>query len=85
MGQNTDPEHKLRGYKAATHNPRVSDQARAHAQEEIDKFSSSQSGEDLHASNVKRGLKGAMHNKRVSGEAQQSARERLEEMGEPTE
>lgn len=41
------------------HNPRVSDQAKAHA-EEVRRYSSDQSGqsdEDRHTGNMKRGLK----------------------------
>ncbi|KAJ5886129.1 uncharacterized protein N7473_008803 [Penicillium subrubescens] len=68
MGRNSggSQENKLRGYKAATHNPRVSEQARAHAQQEADKMSNYGSDEERHEENVKRGLKAAMHNPRVS-------------------
>lgn len=44
---------------SALKNPNVSDQAKQHAQQELDKYESGQGGpeEDRHASNVKRGLK----------------------------
>lgn len=41
----------------AVKNARVSDQARAHAQEEIDKYEGAQSDEERHEGNMKRGLK----------------------------
>lgn len=39
------------------HNPRVSDQAKAHAEEEVRRYSSDQSDEERHTGNMKRGLK----------------------------
>ncbi|KAF3401986.1 hypothetical protein F1880_009807 [Penicillium rolfsii] len=78
-------ENKLRGYKAATHNPRNSEQARAHAQQEADKLSNYGSDEERHEENVKRGLKAAVHNPRVSEEGRRSAKDKLNGMGEPAE
>ncbi|GLI74833.1 hypothetical protein PoHVEF18_003081 [Penicillium ochrochloron] len=91
MGRNTggSQENKLRGYKAASHNPRVSEQARAHAQQEADKLSNYGSDEERHEErheeNVKRGLKAAMHNPRVSEGGRRGAKDKLNEMGEPAE
>lgn len=39
------------------HNTRVSDQAKAHAQEEVERYSGEQSDEERHEENMKRGLK----------------------------
>ncbi|KAJ5433448.1 uncharacterized protein N7458_012604 [Penicillium daleae] len=86
MGRNTgSDENKLRGYKAATHNPRVSNEAKAHAQQEAEKLSNYASDDDRHDENVKRGLKAAMHNPRVSEGGRRGAKDRLNEMGEPAE
>jgi hypothetical protein len=48
-------------FDRATHNPRVSEQARAHAQQEADKMSNYGSDEERHEENVKRGLKAYVH------------------------
>ena len=45
----------------ATHNPRVSNEAKAHAQQEADKLSNYGSDEERHDENVKRGLKAYVH------------------------
>jgi hypothetical protein len=57
------------GLKAAIHNPRVSDEAKANAQERLDERNAHQIG----------GLKAALHNPRVSDEAKADVREKLEE------
>ncbi|OOQ83633.1 conidiation protein Con-6 [Penicillium brasilianum] len=86
MGRNSgSSENKLRGYKAATHNPRVSNEARAHAQQEADKLSNYTSDEERHEENVKRGLKAAVHNPRVTESGRKGAKDKLNEMGAPAE
>ncbi|KAJ5101376.1 hypothetical protein NUU61_003598 [Penicillium alfredii] len=83
--QSGNAENKLRGYKAAISNPRVSEPAKSHAQEEISKFEGVQSDEDRHEGNVKRGLKAAMHNPNNTGAGRSQARGKLESMGEEVE
>lgn len=39
------------------HNPRVSEQAKQHAKEEMSRYSGEQSDEERHEGNMKRGLK----------------------------
>ncbi|KAJ5691925.1 hypothetical protein N7462_001348 [Penicillium macrosclerotiorum] len=78
-------ENKLRGYKAAVTNSRVSDEARSHAQQEIDQLSSSQDPSDRHEANMKRGLQAAMHNSRVTEKGRSAAQSKLDEMSGPAE
>lgn len=42
---------------SAISNPNVSEPAKSHAREELDRYESEQSDEDRHSGNVKRGLK----------------------------
>jgi hypothetical protein len=55
-----DTNHSSR-IDRASHNPRVSEQAREHAQQEADKLSNYGSDEERHEENVKRGLKAYVH------------------------
>ncbi|EDP47341.1 hypothetical protein KXW98_008895 [Aspergillus fumigatus] len=84
-----DPENVMRGYKATLRNPNVSQQAKQHAQQELDRYESgyatSKSEEDRHASNVKRGLKAATHNPNVTDMGKKQARDKLQAMGEQPE
>ncbi|KAF7173752.1 hypothetical protein CNMCM5623_006004 [Aspergillus felis] len=81
-----DPENVMRGYKATLRNPNVSDQAKQHAQQELDRYESGQatstSEDERHASNVKRGLKAATHNPNVTDMGKKQARDKLQAMGE---
>ncbi|KAJ5152701.1 uncharacterized protein N7482_009179 [Penicillium canariense] len=83
--QGGSEENKLRGYKAAVHNERVSEPAKHHAQEEVDRLSRHQNNDERHEQNVKRGLRSAIHNPRVTDEGRGSAAHKLEDMGEPAE
>ncbi|KAG2025254.1 hypothetical protein GB937_003016 [Aspergillus fischeri] len=92
-----DPENVMRGYKAfassanpnTLRNPNVSQEAKQHAQQELDRYESgdatSKSEEDRHASNVKRGLKAATHNPNVTDMGKKQARDKLQAMGEQPE
>ncbi|OJJ33261.1 hypothetical protein ASPWEDRAFT_174677 [Aspergillus wentii DTO 134E9] len=78
-------ENVARGYKATLKNPNVSNQAKKHAKEELDKYESDQSSseeETRHTGNVKRGLKAAMHNPNNTDVGKKQARDKLEKMGE---
>ncbi|KAF7136769.1 hypothetical protein CNMCM5793_006238 [Aspergillus hiratsukae] len=83
-GAGTHPENQIRGYKAALKNPNVSEQAKQHAKQELEKYESGQGGpeDERHASNVKRGLKAATHNPNVTDMGKKQARDKLEAMGE---
>ncbi|EER29553.1 hypothetical protein D8B26_003887 [Coccidioides posadasii str. Silveira] len=77
--------NKARGYKAAMHNPRVSEPAKQHAEERLHDIESTgqleqRDEEDKDQGNVARGLKAAAHNPRVSEQAKHEAEERLESM-----
>ncbi|KAJ5819576.1 hypothetical protein N7474_005167 [Penicillium riverlandense] len=83
MGRaNGNADNKLRGYKAAISNPRVSEPAKSHAREELDRYQGTQSDDDRLEGNVKRGLKAAMHNPNNTDVGRQQARDKLEAMGE---
>jgi len=77
--------NKARGYKAAISNPNVSDEAKQHAQEVLDKELrggninlGSDSGVD--PGNQARGYKAAMSNPNVSEEGKKAAEEKLKNM-----
>ena len=76
--------NKARGYKAAMHNPNVSEEAKEHSRQVLEEdlqggdVDMSERGKD--PGNVARGLKAATHNPNVSEEAKRSAEERLEDM-----
>ncbi|RHZ47007.1 Con-6 family protein [Aspergillus thermomutatus] len=79
-----DPENVRRGYKATLKNPNVSQQAKQHAQQELDRYEGGggSSEDERHATNVKRGLKAATHNPNVTDMGKKQARDKLEAMGE---
>ncbi|BDD63885.1 hypothetical protein MPDQ_003955 [Monascus purpureus] len=80
------PENKARGYKAAMKNPHVSQQAKQHAQDELNQIESSTAGgQERHEGNVKRGLKAATNNPNVTDYGKREARSKLEAMGEQVE
>ncbi|KAG8906809.1 hypothetical protein FRB99_006076 [Tulasnella sp. 403] len=82
----SEPHRIAGGYKAAMHNPRVSDEAKQHASQELNRLERSgdldydyqQSKPDP---NVTRGQKAAIHNPRVSEEAKSRLREDLDSKG----
>ncbi|EEP76909.1 predicted protein [Uncinocarpus reesii 1704] len=90
--QQLSPEeaaNKARGYKAAMHNPNVSEQAKKHSEQALHDIEGTGQPEQLQEAgeegkdpgNVARGLKAATHNPRVSQRAKEEAEERLERMG----
>ncbi|RMJ28818.1 conidiation protein Con-6 [Aspergillus sp. HF37] len=80
-------ENVIRGYKAAISNKNVSDQAKAHAQQELSKREegSTASADEQHERNVVRGLRAATHNPNVTDMGKKQARERLQGMQQETE
>ncbi|PGH18385.1 hypothetical protein AJ79_00452 [Helicocarpus griseus UAMH5409] len=76
--------NKARGYKAAMHNPNVSEQAKQHSREVLegglggDTGLTDEGGKD--PGNRARGLKAATHNPNVTEEGKKSAQEQLEDM-----
>ncbi|KAG1904300.1 Conidiation protein 6-domain-containing protein [Suillus fuscotomentosus] len=76
----------LRGYKAATSNPHVSEEAKKHAREVLDaagiqhELDTSHSEEE-HQHRVLAGYKAAIHNPNVSAAAKEHAREFLADSG----
>lgn len=87
MEREPSPENRARGYKASLHNPRVSQEAKRHAQHELEEVEKEMQAKGetpaaIHQENIKRGLRAAMHNPNVTQYGQDEARHRLEEMGE---
>ncbi|OJJ50632.1 hypothetical protein ASPZODRAFT_11496 [Penicilliopsis zonata CBS 506.65] len=88
MGSDDAPiEHKARGYKAAISNPHVSGPAKAHAQQELDRYDLEKTlGEgEKPVENVKSGLKAALSNPNNTEMGKMKARQKLESMGEEPE
>ncbi|KAJ3500480.1 hypothetical protein NLJ89_g9774 [Agrocybe chaxingu] len=92
----SDPSRVAAGYKAAIHNPRVSEETRERVQEKLDSLKGgvgaerSSSGEQFesedatagkNAGNVMGGYKATLKNPNVSAEAKENAREILEGHG----
>ncbi|OJJ47314.1 hypothetical protein ASPZODRAFT_15996 [Penicilliopsis zonata CBS 506.65] len=85
-----DRVNAMRGYKAAIHNPRVSDEAKAHAQDVLDnELGGDKPRHDLYAvrgdpqkdpMRIAAGYKAATKNPRNSEEGKQRASDRLDEM-----
>ncbi|TFY78957.1 hypothetical protein EWM64_g5060 [Hericium alpestre] len=78
--------HQLAGYKAALHNPRVSEKGKAHAREVLEASGLQAEKEpevshEEHMTHVLAGYKAALNNPRVSQEAKAHAREFLESQG----
>ncbi|KAL1958430.1 hypothetical protein VTO42DRAFT_4531 [Malbranchea cinnamomea] len=84
--------NQMRGYKAAAHNPRVSDKAKHHAEQILEEHSDVGTSNvqqdveedefgDKDPANVARGLKAAMHNPNVSKEGREEAERKLADMG----
>jgi len=79
------------GYKATLKNPNASEEAKAHAQKELDRmgvdadekadFQKSHGSEDLSNSHVIGGYKATLHNENSSEEAKEHARKMLKEAG----
>ncbi|KAI0703986.1 hypothetical protein C8Q76DRAFT_801766 [Earliella scabrosa] len=85
-----DEKRVAAGLKAAIHNPNVSDEAKARAQERLDDMTGNSGGEttaratDANGHELNRvlgGYKATLHNPRTSAEAKQHAREILEADG----
>ncbi|OAX39103.1 hypothetical protein K503DRAFT_740077 [Rhizopogon vinicolor AM-OR11-026] len=100
MGQTADPspptqgrsaadeaheKNVLRGYKAATSNPHVSEQAKQHAREVLEAAGIYQKldihSDEEHQHRVLAGYKAAIHNPNVSAEAKEHAKEYLSQSG----
>ncbi|KAJ6114288.1 hypothetical protein N7486_000066 [Penicillium sp. IBT 16267x] len=88
-----DRLNAMRGYKATLHNPRVSDEAKQHAQYMLDnEIGGDEPRKEIHAaqraassgnpSRVAAGYKAAQKNPRVTGEGKERAGEKLRGMGE---
>ncbi|PTU21611.1 hypothetical protein P175DRAFT_0500493 [Aspergillus ochraceoroseus IBT 24754] len=81
--------NSARGYKAALHNPRVSEDAKQHASKMLQEIHDEEARRKPYKSaepvkdpaRIAAGLKGAQHNPRVSGEGKHRATEKLHEMG----
>ncbi|WWC88787.1 uncharacterized protein L201_003700 [Kwoniella dendrophila CBS 6074] len=72
-GSQAEHEHRVMGgYKAALHNPNVSDEAKQHAQEVL------KEGEE-HEHRVLGGYKAALHNPNVSADAKEHAKDVLKD------
>ncbi|KAG0708339.1 Conidiation protein 6-domain-containing protein [Suillus ampliporus] len=78
-------KHVLRGYKAATSNPNVSEEAKQHAREVLEAAGIHQQlethSDEEHHIRVLAGYKAAIHNPNVSPEAKKHAREFLADNG----
>ncbi|BDD61009.1 hypothetical protein MPDQ_005836 [Monascus purpureus] len=90
-----DRVNAVRGYKATLHNPRVSDQAKQHAQDVLDnELQGDKPRQDLYSARgdpnkvgfrVAAGLKAAQKNPRNSERGKQRAGEKLDEMSRQSE
>ncbi|KAL4802492.1 Conidiation protein 6-domain-containing protein [Aspergillus unguis] len=77
-----------RGYKAALHNPRVSEESKRHASEMLEKLDDKGSQEEIYRrqekpkspNRVVAGLKAAQHNPLVGEEGRREAAEKLKKM-----
>ncbi|EAW14291.1 Con-6 family protein [Aspergillus clavatus NRRL 1] len=85
-----DRVNAMRGYKATISNPRVSNEAKQHAQDVLDnELHWNQPRQDLYAvrqqnkepNRVAGGLKAAQRNPRVTRSGKQSAGEKLDQLG----
>ncbi|WRT67671.1 uncharacterized protein IL334_004643 [Kwoniella shivajii] len=75
--QLSEHEHRvLGGYKAALHNPNVSEEAKQHAKEVLGQ---TEDKDDEHEHRVLGGYKAALHNPNVSADAKEHAKEVLKE------
>ncbi|KAI0741770.1 hypothetical protein C8Q80DRAFT_1221681 [Daedaleopsis nitida] len=69
------------GLKAAIHNPKVSNEAKAHAQERLEQMDQPSDTNGSLSNHVLGGYKATLHNPKTSLEAKQHAREILEAVG----
>ncbi|PYH77071.1 hypothetical protein BO82DRAFT_345786 [Aspergillus uvarum CBS 121591] len=94
MSSAEDRVNAMRGYKATTNNPRVSDEAKQNAQSMLDQLGGSQPSDELHdlrgdnqkdPNRVAGGLKAAQNNPGVSQQGKEAAAQKLNQMGGPDE
>ncbi|KAJ5492485.1 Conidiation-specific protein 6 [Penicillium expansum] len=86
--------NEMRGYKAALHNPNVSEEAKQHSQAMLDELGGDQPRKELHKARgdqnkdptrVSAGLKAAQKNPNVTGSGKQRAAEKMEQRDAPEE
>ncbi|KAG6895824.1 hypothetical protein C0992_012269 [Termitomyces sp. T32_za158] len=78
-----NPDRVAAGLRASIKNPRVSDEAKAHATERLQELQSQQHPEqsDAHENRVLGGYKATLHNQKTSEDAKKHAREILSAAG----
>ncbi|BCR89333.1 Con-6 family protein [Aspergillus chevalieri] len=88
-----DMVNAMRGYKATLHNPRVSNEAKQHAQDVLDnEIHGNKPRQDLYEvrqrnkepTRVAGGLKAAQENPRVTDRGKKQAGDKLNQLGEQT-
>ncbi|KAL5043816.1 hypothetical protein BDW71DRAFT_216160 [Aspergillus fruticulosus] len=88
--QQMSPQERInaaRGYKAALHNPLVSEEGKEHARRMLLEMDDQEAREELYGekpkspTRVAAGLKAVMHNRRLSGSTRHTAAQKLHEMG----
>ncbi|KZW02949.1 hypothetical protein EXIGLDRAFT_759652 [Exidia glandulosa HHB12029] len=88
MSAQQHEENVIRGHRAAIHNPRVSDEAKAHSEKVVEQYEKKHGmgptvdhEEEVHEHRVVGGYKATLSNPRTSEAAKEHAREVLDEMG----